>query len=430
MSLSDLAYSSRDNLDDVALLEEAPSVAHARARLALAGVGSLTGDLNPIAFERADELFAMEFPPTSWLVRGLMTPESVYAVAGEAKTSKTWAALEIAMAVATGTKAFGEFHTGAPQPVVYYAAEDNKRSLRNRLRALAHSRKMEPADACRLIHFRSMSALSLTSTHDLARLVAGVEQIEPKPALLALDPLRDLHSEEENDSTAMARVTHALRAVRTTLGISCLFVHHSSKQSESTKSRRPGQRMRGSSVIHGAVDGGLYLYDLKQEEADESHWKNTAFGEVKGAKQAGEFGLSLAVEDDDDGEAIAARWEVTKGGVKGAETRSTVLATLKLLGAGDWVSVEEIRQAVCKSKTTVTAALYDLQREGLAERSIVQRGPKAGWRIALNPIRSERSQSFQNTSEIRSRPLGRNESNLQQIDSCDRNESEGENNHG
>lgn len=403
----DVAY-QHDNFDEAALVEESPAVASARERLQAAGIGAGVTDLEPIEFEDAADLFAMEFPPTSWLVRGLMTPDSVYAVAGEAKTSKTWAALELSMAVATGTKAFGEFHTNEPRPVVYYAVEDNKRSLRNRLRALAMSRKMDPASACRNLKFRSMQSLSLTSIHDLARLVAGIEQMKARPALLCMDPLRDLHGEEENDSTAMAKVTHALRAVRTVLGISVLFVHHSSKQSEGMKNRRPGQRMRGSSVIHGAVDGGLYLYDLKQEESDESHWKNTAFGEVKGAKQVGEFGLSLAVEDDEDGEAVAARWEVTKGGAKGAEIRSAVLAALQNSSPNDWTSVEAIRKTVAKSKSSVTSALYDLHRDGLAERSFA-RGHKSGWRIASDN-RSNRSESFQNASSNRSRPLGRNDS--------------------
>jgi hypothetical protein len=395
-------------LEQIAQKAARQAVLDARTELSLTGVGKLVGEAVPLAFETAAGLFDREFPPTPWLVRGLITQESVYAVAGEPKTAKTWAALEIAMAIGTGTRAFGEYQTGEPQPVLCYLVEDGPKATRNRLRALAASRGLDPVEACRNIWLRNLNALRLTDSTDLSRFVAGVKALPQRPACIVLDPLRDLHDQEENDSDGMARVMHALRALRATLKCAVIFVHHAGKASEATKGRRPGQRMRGSSAIHGAVDGGLYLYDLKQE--DENLWKNSAYGEVKAAKSAGEFTLALAVEDDEHGEAITARWEVSKGGVKGEELRSTVLAALR--GQTDkWIGCEPLARTLKAKTNAVRSALYDLQGDGLAERSVTKSGPASGWRATPEGRKRTDSESrpipSRTGSSIPSRPLGR-----------------------
>src|SRR5581483_4360325 len=96
----------------------------------------------------------------------------------------------------------------------------------------------------------------------LAWLIASCRSLSEPPALLVLDPLRDLHSAKEDKSDVMAPVMSRLRLVRDLLGCAVVFVHHASKAGEVTSARRPGQRMRGSGVVHASVDGGLYLSNL------------------------------------------------------------------------------------------------------------------------------------------------------------------------
>lgn len=354
----------------------------ARADLAAVGVGhagfGADGDSPRPFFSPAAELFSRTFPSTPWQVRGLLTDRAVFAVAGEPKTAKTWAALEIAMALGTGTRAFGELEAvGGPRAVALFMVEDDAQSTRNRLRALAASRGLAPEAACARLHVENLAALDVRNPEHLARLVASVRAIPEPVAAVVLDPLRDVHTAEENSSTEMAEVMRALRALRTVLGCAVVFIHHSHKSGAEGKGRRPGQRMRGSSAIHGAVDGGLYLLDLTGNL--ETEWVMKAQAEVKRARSAGFFSLTLTVEDDANGEAVAAGWAFDRSGA-GARDRPVETAAERIeavagvLRAADRpLGVREIERRLNVRHGDVTAPLKDLERDGNAKHT------RRGW---------------------------------------------------
>ena len=61
-------------------------------------------------FQPAEVLLAKEFEPTPWLVDQLLVDHSVTVIGAEPKSIKTWAAMELAMAIANlRTPAFGRF---------------------------------------------------------------------------------------------------------------------------------------------------------------------------------------------------------------------------------------------------------------------------------------------------------------------------------
>jgi hypothetical protein len=335
----------------------------------------------------ASELFSRVFPPTSWLVTGLLTDDAVFAVAGEPKTTKTWAALEMAMAVANGDRAFGEFavESGA-RTVAAFLVEDSPRSTRNRLRALADSRGLDPEKASQRIHIHNRASLDLRDVEQVAELVASIWLMPEAPALVVLDPLRDLHGAEENASSEMAVVMHALRAMRSILNAAIVFVHHAGKAGPEQGKRRAGQRMRGSTVIHASIDGGLYLTDLTGNL--ETEWINKAQSEVKAARSAGFFTLTLEVEDNAQREAVGAKWSVLRGeqvkAKREADVVEKVATALRLLsGEGDataFYGVEAIREAAGVEKKAVSDSLMTLAQAGEARKSISSRGRSAGWR--------------------------------------------------
>ncbi|MBI1949351.1 MAG: AAA family ATPase [Deltaproteobacteria bacterium] len=369
----------------------ASRLAEARAALAAVGVGHAGqgADCDQAApfFAPAAELFSRTFPSTPWLVRGLLTDRAVFAVAGEPKTAKTWASLEIAMALGTGTPAFGELEAvGGPRSVALFMVEDDAQSTRNRLRALATSRGLAPEVACARLHVENLAALDVRNPEHLARLVASVWAIPEPVAAVVLDPLRDVHTAEENSSTEMAEVMRALRALRTVLGCAVVFVHHSHKAGAEGKGRRPGQRMRGSSAIHGAVDGGLYLLDLTGNL--ETEWVMKAQAEVKRARSAGFFSLTLTVEDDANGEAVAARWTFDRSGAgaRGCQLQTAadrIEAVAGVLRAADCpLGVREIEKRLNVRHGEVTGPLKDLEREGKTRRT------RRGWAWADPPTLS------------------------------------------
>lgn len=265
--------------------------------------GSIGKSTRAPLFEDAAALLTRELTSAPWLVAELMTRGGVTTIGAEPKASKTWLALEISIAIATGTKACGEFLAERGR-VAYFFAEDDGRQVRNRIRALLAGRGLPPETIFGRVHVCPRgSFLDITRDEDLALIVAS-SRVLGKIDLLVLDPLRDIHSGEEDKSDSMRNVMRRLRLLVELLGCTVLVVHHTAKASESTSKRRPGQRLRGSGAIHGSTDNGLYLGDLTGD--GRNRFRNVAHSEVKGARSAGRFVLDLAIDDDNQGEAVSA----------------------------------------------------------------------------------------------------------------------------
>ncbi len=160
-----------------------------------------------------------------------------------------------------------------------------------------------------------------------------------------LDPLRNIHTGEEDSSDAMSKVMARLRFLSAQLGCTVLFVHHSKKQSADSKGTRQGQMMRGSSAIHGAVDSGIYFSNLKVDGADT--FTNTVQSEVKGARGAGFFQLTLKIEDENE-TAVDARWHVD---MKPRETKAEAKATERDAALEGKIAVELRKAGVALNRT-------------------------------------------------------------------------------
>jgi hypothetical protein len=76
-------------------------------------------------------------PAPPWLIDHLWTHQAVGVIGGPPKAGKTWLALELAVAVASGTPRLGAFAVHGAGPVLLYAAEDAAAALRGRLETLA-----------------------------------------------------------------------------------------------------------------------------------------------------------------------------------------------------------------------------------------------------------------------------------------------------
>lgn len=351
-----------------------------RAIADLRGRRQTTGE-RAIRFESAAELLSRKVKKPLWLVRGLLPERGVAVIAGEPKSNKTWAAIELGMSVATATPAFGEFDSSHRRSVALFLAEDDEQAVQNRLRSLGATEKR--ADGrLKNLHISYRRALNLLDEREVAGLVAACRALPEPPAMVVLDPLRDLHGADENDSTEMARVMGQLRALRDVLGCTVLFVHHVSKSTKDTADRRPGQRMRGSSAIHGAVDAGIYLSGTRAE--DNHRWTNRVDVEIKGGKGAGHFDLQLEVGDDPEtDQAVRAEWKVIRGDEDGRDATKAEVAAV-LAKAKEPMSTEAIRTAVGKGKTAVQGALFDLERKGLAGKSYQGR-KVTGWVVKTPP---------------------------------------------
>lgn len=278
-------------------------------RRALADVKAALGrdqlrQRRPLFEADAALLLTEEFPSTQWQVTGLITRGATAMIGGLPKAAKkTWLGTEIAVAIATGTPVCGEFFAERGS-VRYFYAEDTRRQVRNRIRALlAGAGRNMPVG--RLLLQPRGEFLDILRDEDLAWVVASCRRGD-KPDLLVLDPLRDIHSGEEDKSDSMREVMRRLRLLGELLGCTVLAVHHHGKPSETTAKRGGGQRMRGSGSIHGSTDAGIHFMECDGDGV--SVFTNTVESEIKGARSAGRFTLELRIDDDEAGEAVCARW--------------------------------------------------------------------------------------------------------------------------
>ena len=80
----------------------------------------------------AADLMKEDLPPVMWAVPGIL-PEGLSLLAGKPKLGKSWLALGLAVAKASGGVALGKIPVDRGE-VLYLALEDNRRRLQNRLR--------------------------------------------------------------------------------------------------------------------------------------------------------------------------------------------------------------------------------------------------------------------------------------------------------
>jgi hypothetical protein len=287
--------------DDPEAKQWAEDLAKARADVE-ARLANATKQRAPLFIDGAS-LLQEEFADDPYLVEKLITRGAVGAIGGPPKVVKTWLALEFAISVATGTRACGTFYAERGT-AAYVFAEDRGRQIKNRMRALlAGAGRTLPAGS---LFLKPRGAfIDLLSNDDLAWIVASCRRCG-KLDLLVLDPMRDLHTGEENGSDSMSDVMRRLRALGEILGCAVIVVHHMAKPSETNGRRGGGQKLRGNGAIHGSLDAGIYFVDSDKNGEDE--WTAEIESELKGARSAGFFNLTLKVDDDERGEATRAVW--------------------------------------------------------------------------------------------------------------------------
>jgi hypothetical protein len=187
-----------------------------------------------------------------WLIEGLWGARAVGIIGGQPKCYKTFLALDLAVAVASGTPCLRRFPTPRAGRVLLFAAEDALHIVRARLEGIAHAAAadFESLD----IHVITVPVLRLDHQEHQQALQATVAEL--KPTLLVLDPLVRLHAIDENVAAEVAPLLAYLRRLQRLHQTAVALVHHARK---GAAHERGGQALRGSSELHAWGDSNLYL---------------------------------------------------------------------------------------------------------------------------------------------------------------------------
>jgi hypothetical protein len=200
---------------------------------------------------RAQELEAAA-PEQHWLIEGLWAREAVGIVGGEPKCCKSFLALDVAVAVASGAACLRHFPVAQTGRVLLFAAEDAPAIVRRRLEGICRAAGV-PFDGLD-VHVITAPSLRLDLPPDQLRLRDTVAALRPR--ILILDPFVRLHRIDENAAAEVAPMLGYLRDLQRGFHSAVLLVHHARKAAAGA---RAGQALRGSSELHAWGDSNLYL---------------------------------------------------------------------------------------------------------------------------------------------------------------------------
>jgi AAA domain len=218
----------------------------------IAAVSNIPDSEPPPAVETftAADLMRMQLPEPRWAVNGVV-PEGLSILAGKPKLGKSWLALNIALAVATGGTALGSIAVEQGD-VLYLALEDTKRRLQSRLDKLLHHQNAAAPER--------LTFATLWPRQDKGGLAALTEWLEshPEARLAFIDTWAKFKpgrlfkgNEYEQD------YQHAgeLKAAADKEGLAVLAVHHCRKLAAADAL----EEVSGSVGLTGAADAILVL---------------------------------------------------------------------------------------------------------------------------------------------------------------------------
>jgi hypothetical protein len=284
---------------------------------------------------------------SSWLVEGLWAEQAVGILGGEPKCCKSFLALDLAVAVASGQSCLRRFPVRRTGPVLLFPAEDAPAVVRQRLEGICAAAQTRLQDLPIFVITAPRLLLDLPQDRDrLRETVAAI-----RPALLILDPFIRLHRADENASNQVAPLLGYLRELQRELQVAVLLVHHVRKRSGKD---RPGQALRGSSDLHGWGDSNLYL-------------------RRKGAQLVLSIEHRAAAQEDDvclhlhsDGPALALRPQTAPSPAAPAPPPASVaervLATLHASSAA--LSTQQLRKLCGLRTTTLCQTLQEMRSAG------------------------------------------------------------------
>ena len=193
-------------------------------------------------------------PAIEYVVEKLIAEGSVNVWFGQWGAKKTWAAIDLAVCVASGKQWLGM--ATKPCNVLIVDEESGDTRLANRIKDVMRGELGEMADASVPIKSVSLAQFNLLKKPDDAHLLAGLV-LELDAKLVIIDALADVMlGGDENAVKDTQPVFANLRFIAELTGAAFIVIHHANK----------GGGYRGSSAIAGAIDT-LLSVESKQDNS-------------------------------------------------------------------------------------------------------------------------------------------------------------------
>lgn len=347
-------------------------------------------------------------PPT-WLIRDILTEGAVGFIAGQPKSFKSWAGLDMALSVASGQPFLGHFMVEKPGPTLYLQEEDSAPLVKSRLGKVWPSKISDKiglengqivwhppteyegvvnGDGCDIDAYIgntfTISDESWQSWLD-EQLAIKAEKVEGGYRLIVMDPLMMMAGEvEENRAQEMTtKIFRPLKELARKWNVAIQMIHHMKKSDPKAGPQRGGQMLLGSVANHAWAEDSLYFrLGRGGDIICEQESKNAP---VPGFRMTGirnrRWDPIIVVNSDDaerepDGAEGFIRSDPEKRGNDDRSSRSRgkrtgrpskVVEGLRSLGEGTW-GVSEIANAAGVARQSVYSALARAEQQGTVKK--------------------------------------------------------------
>jgi DNA-binding transcriptional ArsR family regulator len=323
---------------------------------------------SPFEFRSPAQMGVVRPPPTYLIPRFRIGPGRPTILSGFNDSGKTILAIDLAIAVVTGERLWGDLEIGiGGGSVVHFDYEMGEDEIDARYRRLAHGRRHKtiakwPTDWVSTVSFPS-THLSTPGPETEAKFTQACQG----KALAILDSLRAAcpHA-NESDSTIRAPLDMLTRVSLAT-GCTVLVIAHDGKPGDG---RRTGlQRLRGSSAISDAAS--IVLSVTKKNGVHRISQSKSSRGPAGDDVLVRIVDVGAVVNDAGDTEGLAVEKVEGKPNAADAAADGSIVERARgsiievLSNASTPLGVRELRAAVKGRRQAVTAALAELREEGI-----------------------------------------------------------------
>lgn len=212
------------------------TVRSATFKVTIAGINKPVNK-NPVSWvgKSLGDILKEEKPP--FIVNDFLPAAGVAMIAAPPKARKSWAVMQLAYAVGTGSK-WLDFTVPQPKKVLYVQAELPNWMVAERIVQMYGDDKLEN------VIFYHIPAANLLDDEDLQGLLDAVT--ENGAELVIIDPVANFWQGDENNSSAVNKLFDQIAKIQA-LNAAVVMVHHSRKTEQNE--RLSPQHQRGSNVF-------------------------------------------------------------------------------------------------------------------------------------------------------------------------------------
>lgn len=199
------------------------------------------------------KFMGQDFQPPEWLVKGIWAKGAKGFIAGDPKTYKSTAAIDLAISVATGKPFLGHFPVVSRGPVLYVDEENQSGLTQARFSQILQFKGLQkqgyiPDQRIKRVHIASKEGFRLTNDDSITWIKKYVAENEIK--LVILDPLYYVAQGVPENGEEMIDLLVDLDTLAAQMGVALIIIHHFKKQSRDNPADADDfQRMSGTGAF-------------------------------------------------------------------------------------------------------------------------------------------------------------------------------------